>query len=87
MFKLAQQFVSSVLPSVIKPLQVLWNEVLGTIFLAFAIMLVRPAWKNYQALDDDPANLIKLALTVFFLAVMAGFGIHAFWRARRISKG
>jgi hypothetical protein len=86
MFKLAQQFVSSVLPSVIKPLQVLWNEVLGAIFLAFAIMLVRPAWKNYRTLDDDPANLIKLALTVFFLAVMAGFGIHAFLRARRISK-
>jgi hypothetical protein len=86
MFALIKKFFSIVVPSVIKPLRILWNEVLGAIFIAFAVMLVRPTWKSYVALDDDPANFVKLLLSVLFLTMMAGFGIHAFWRARRISK-
>lgn len=86
MWDLVKKFFVTVVPSVIKPLRVLWNEVLGTIFIAFAVVLVRPTWKSYQELDTDPANLIKLLLSILFLTLMAGFGIHAFWRARRIGK-
>lgn len=86
MWELVKKFFRTVVPSIIKPLRVLWNEVLGTIFIAFAIVLVRPTWRSYRELDTDPANLIKLLLSILFLTLMAGFGIHAFWRARRISK-
>jgi len=86
MIALIRKFLATVVPAVIKPLHILWNEILGTVFLVFAIVLVRPTWKSYRALDDDPVNFIKLALSLCFLVLMAGFGIHAFWRARRISK-
>jgi len=86
MFRLAKQFLSSVIPRVLRPLRILWNELLGTIFLTFAIVLVRPTWKAWKNLDADPANLIRLLLSVFFLLLMAGFGAHAFWRARKLSR-
>lgn len=86
MIALIRKFIATVIPAVIRPLHILWNEVLGAIFLIFAVVLVRPTWKNYRALDDDPANIIKLILSVCFFVVMAAFGIHAFWRARRISR-
>ena len=86
MFTLANKFCQAVLPRVFKPLHVLWNEMIGFLFLAFAVLLIRPVWRSYKELDDDPANLIKLVLSAFFLAVMLGFGLHAFWKARKIAR-
>jgi len=86
MFALIRKFLAAVVPAIIRPLHILWNEVLGSVFLIFAVVLVRPTWRSYKSLDDDPANLVKLALSLCFLVMMAGFGIHAFWRARRISR-
>jgi hypothetical protein len=86
MFRLARIFFSNVVPGVLRPLRILWNEVLGAVFLIFAVMLGRPTWRAWQTLDTDPANLIRALLSTFFMAMMAGFGIHAFWRARRIGQ-
>lgn len=86
MLKLAKQFAASVLPGVVKPMHSLWNEILGFLFLAFAVMLLRPIWRGYQELDLGFAHVMKFALSVFFFLIMAGFGIHAFWKARKISR-
>lgn len=82
----AQKFLKTVVPSVIKPLHSLWNEVIGFLFLAFAAILLRPIWRGYHELQSDPAYLIKFLLTVFFFLIMLGFGLHAFWKARKISR-
>jgi hypothetical protein len=86
MSALIGKFLRAVLPGIVKPLHSLWNEVLGALFLTLAIVLVRPIWRGYQEMDRDPAHLLKFLLTVFFFLVMLGFGLHAFWKARRITR-
>ena len=54
MFALIKKFFITIVPSVISRLRILWNEVLGAIFIAFAVMLVRPTWKSYVALTTIP---------------------------------
>ncbi len=86
MFRLVKKFIQAVLPGVIKPLHSLWNELLGFLFLALAVMLVRPVWRNYHEIEGDPAQFIKFLLSAIFFLTMLGFGLHAFWKARRISR-
>ena len=86
MFALIQKFFASVVPGVIRPLQVLWNQILGAIFLILAMLMARPTWKAWHEFDGQPVKLIRLALAIFFLLLMAGFGLHAFWRARRLDR-
>jgi len=83
---IVRKFVEHVLPGVVKPLHVLWNEVIGFLFLAFGVLLIRPVYHSYRDLDGDPANLVKLALSAFFMLVMMFFGVHSFWKARRIAR-
>ena len=78
--------MQTVVPAVIKPLHSLWNEVIGFLFIALAAILLRPIWKSYHEMDTDPAHLIKFLLIVFFFVVMLGFGLLAFWKARKISR-
>lgn len=86
MFKLAQTFYQSVMPGVIKPLHVLWNEVIGFLFVMLAVLTVPTGWRYFRALDDDPKNFFRLALTAVFVLTMAGFGISSFLKARRIRR-
>lgn len=82
----AKKFMQTVVPAVIKPLHSLWNEIIGFAFLAFAAILLRPIWRAYHEMETDPAHLIKFLLTVFFFVIMLGFGLQAFWKARKISR-
>ena len=86
MFRLLRTFLSNVIPGVIRPLKIIWNEVLGAIFLVFAVAAGRGVWKAWQELDEDPAKFFRLVLSAFFVLVMAGFGVHAFWRARKLGR-
>ena len=86
MSALIGKFLRAVLPGIVKPLHSLWNEVLGALFLCFAIVLIRPIWRGYQEMGRDSAHFLKFVLSVFFFLVMFGFGVHAFWKARRISR-
>lgn len=83
---MVKKFLQAFLPGIIKPLHSLWNEILGFMFIAIAVLLIRALWRGYQEIDLGLAHLIKFVLGVFFFLVMLGFGLHAFWRARRISK-
>jgi hypothetical protein len=82
----AKKFMQTVVPAVVKPLHSLWNEVIGFLFICFAAVLIRPMWRGYHEMQTDPAHLIKFVLTVFFFLIMLGFGLHGFWKARKISR-
>jgi hypothetical protein len=84
---LIQKFLNHVVPGVVRPLHALWNEVIGFVFVALGVLMVRTVWRGFHELDNDPASLSKLCLSVFFCVTMLGFGAHSFWRARRISRG
>ncbi len=84
---IAKAFIRSFMPGVIKPLHVLWNEILGFVFFMLALLVsVGPVRRGYHELDGDLANSIKFGLAVLLAALMLGFGVHSFLRARRIGR-
>jgi hypothetical protein len=86
MLSKTRQFAQHVLPGVIRPIRVLWNEVIGFFFVVLALWSVRSSIHAYRDFDGDMDSIFRLGMTWFFTLVMAGFGIHSFLRARRISR-
>lgn len=87
--RLVKKFFEIVMPGVIKPLHALWNEIIGFLFLAIAVFMIRPTWKAYQKFqtDADPGEaIVGLVGGAALMLVGLIFGIHGFWKARRISK-
>ena len=82
MFALAKKFLGHVIPGIIRPIHILWNQVIGFFFLVLAALPVPSAVRNWGKEGSGP----RLALTIPFVALMAWFGISSFWRARKISK-
>ncbi len=82
MFALAKKFLGHVLPGVIRPIHILWNQVIGFVFLVLAVLPVPSAVRSFGK-DGSEA---RLALTIPFVLLMAWFGVSSFLRARKISK-
>ena len=82
-----------VVPAVMKPARTLWNEVIGFLFLCFAVMFgfktVRYGIDYYKA-SSDPSGavgeLLRLGMAGFCTVLMAWYGITSFLRARKISR-
>lgn len=75
-----------VLPGVLKPIRVLWNEVIGFVFLALAVWACFSMYRNLRDFTGDGDGLVKILLSGLFVVMMAGFGISSFLRARKISR-
>ncbi len=75
------QFVRHIVPAIVKPAQILWNEVIGFIFLClgatFGFYAVR------YALRGDGVRLFVAGIAT---GIMAWYGISSFMRARKISR-
>jgi hypothetical protein len=82
MFRLAKRFLGHVIPGVIRPLHILWNQVIGFLFLVLAVLPVPSAIRNW----GKEGSGAHLALTIPFVLLMGWFGITSFWKARKISK-
>jgi hypothetical protein len=82
MFSKAKKLMGYVLPGVIRPIHILWNQVIGFFFLVLAVLPARSIMRDWDAADGGP----RLALEIPFAVLMGGFGIHSFLRARKISK-
>jgi hypothetical protein len=83
---MVKKFLTTVLPGILKPLQILWNQMLGFLFLAFAAVLIRPLWRAWSDPDKDGGDLWRLFLSGFFFLVLVAYGLHALFRARHISR-
>jgi hypothetical protein len=81
MFSLAKRFLGHVMPSIIRPIHILWNQVIGFLFIVLALYGVSSAVRSFQK-----GNGMGLAVAIAWVVPMAGFGIASFWRARKISK-
>lgn len=76
-----RKLLHSLMPGVIRPLQVLWNEIIGFLFLAIAVIFaggVVRNWNSYQ--------VAVRVLALLFALMMFYFGVTSFLRARRISR-
>lgn len=83
---MVKRFLTTVIPSVLKPLQVLWNQLLGFLFLAFGVIAgsrVIRIWLKEEWTGDDLAAIL---LGGGLAAVLLLYGLHAVFRARKIAR-
>lgn len=86
MLKLAGKFAKSVFPGVVKPLHILWNEMIGFVFLMFAVIGAFNCYRYITSVDANPDNFGRFAVTAVFTLVMGYFAGTSFWKARKIGK-
>ena len=83
-----KQFVRHVVPAILKPLRVLWNELIAFVFVAFGVLVGFSTYRKYQAEQTD-ADLVMLMAIVggaFFTLLLLWLGVSSWLRARRISR-
>jgi hypothetical protein len=86
MFRLIKQFFGHVLPGVLRPLHILWNEVIGFLFLAIAGILTPQVLRSYRDLDKPGGSPLRLFGLLLFALVMVYYGVTSFLRARKIGR-
>lgn len=82
----ARKFAQHVVPEVVRPARVIWNQAIGGVFLLFAALFFSNAVRYYTSSAGDSRNGVALAFSLFLGTVMAFFGIASFLKARRISR-
>jgi hypothetical protein len=80
------QFLTHVMPGVTRPLRVLWNEIIGFLFIVLAIWATPSAIRNLRNYDGQNESIFRASLALIFVLIMGYFGISSFWRARKIGK-
>lgn len=83
---MVKRFLAHVLPQVTRPIQILWNEMIGFLFLVLAVPAIWTAITSFRHVDQDGDNFFRAVIAVIFAVVMMYFGISSFLRARRISR-
>lgn len=81
-----RQFLHHVVPGVIRPLRVLWNEIIGFVFLALAVWAVPSTLRAIREFQGDAESFFRILLAGLFAVLMIWFGVGSFLRARRISR-
>src|SRR5580698_5350364 len=86
------KFVKHMVPAIAKPIHSLWNQVVGFFFLCFALMFAVWTFRYYRIYLHDPPgelgmDMTRIIATAVMGVVMAIFGVAAFLKARRISRG
>lgn len=82
------QFVQHVVPSVVKPARVLWNEIIGFLFLLLSLAGAPTGIKEFRRFQDSGStdNLFRCCVAVVFALLMLGFGVASLRRARKIAR-
>jgi threonine/homoserine/homoserine lactone efflux protein len=83
---LISKFLSHVLPGVVRPLHALWNEVIGFLFIVFAVVAGFYVIRAMRSFEGDIEGLFRIVLPALFGLVMGYFGVSSFLRARKISR-
>lgn len=86
MWTRVKQFFHYVMPAVLRPLHVLWNQIIGFVFIVLALWAVPSTIRAVREFDGDTESLVRIALAASFVTMMLWFGITSFLRARKISR-
>ncbi len=81
-----RQFLHHVVPGVVKPMRVLWNEIIGFVFLVFSILMGFSTYRNFRNIEKSDGSALPLIAGSLFAGLMLYFGITSFMRARKISR-
>lgn len=83
----AQKFAQHVVPEVVRPARIIWNQAVGAIFLLFAVLFFGNAMRYFDGPQGpDTRNIVALLFSLFMGGIMAFFGIGSFLKARRIGR-
>ena len=82
----AKRFARHVVPAVVRPARVIWNQALGLVFLLFALLFVANAARYYKSLHTEAHSPVGFGFSLFLALVMAFFGIGSFLKARHIAR-
>ncbi|MEO8027958.1 MAG: hypothetical protein ABI823_15845 [Bryobacteraceae bacterium] len=86
MSDIVRRFVKHVVPGVIHPIRIIWNQVIGFLFVVLAIWPASAAVKDIMKFDGSGEQLLRICFTVAFALILGGFGINSFWRAHKIGR-
>lgn len=86
MFGLPKQFLQHVVPSIVKPLHILWNEIIGFVFVSLAVIAGFRTFSFYNAAATDADQGVRMIFSGVFTLVMLYFGVSSFWKAKKIGK-
>ena len=75
----AKKFAHHVVPEVVRPARVIWNQAIGGVFLLFAVSFL---WYAIRARQNTAGTIFG----VFLGVVMAFFSAASFLKARQISR-
>jgi hypothetical protein len=86
-----REFVRHIVPAVLKPARTLWHEIIGFVFICFAVVFGFRAVRLYLdfsrgAGDAANADFVRFLIATFCTLLMLYFGVTSFLRARRISR-
>lgn len=79
-------FMHHVMPGVVRPMRVLWNEIIGFVFIVFAVVMSSGVIREVRKLDSPEGSLGRVVIAGSFLVILLFFGVTSFLRARRISR-
>jgi hypothetical protein len=79
MFRMAKKFLDHVIPGVVRPIHIVWNQAIGFVFIVLAVVF------GYRIVRGNEPIGLQIVAGVFVLLI-AWFGVSSFWKARKISK-
>jgi predicted phage tail protein len=82
----AQKFAQHVVPEVVRPARIIWNQAVGGVFIVFAIMFFGSAFRYFDSKTGIISNPVGLGFAIFLGVLMAIFGVSSFLKARRIGR-
>lgn len=86
MLSLGKKLVQHVLPSVFKPIHILWNQLIAFTFFVLAVAVVPSAYRTVREFDGEPRSIFRIGLSCTFAVLMVYFSVSSYLKARKISK-
>ncbi len=86
MARIVQHFMTHVVPGVLKPLRILWNEVIGFLFLVLGGWFANGTLRGYRNLDKTGESPLLLIASGLLSLVLLYYGVTSFLRARKIGR-
>ena len=77
----AKRFAQHVVPEVVRPARVIWNQAIGGMFLILTLGALASGFSYYRQ-----QNIVALGFAFIFGSVMAFFCLTSFLQARKIRR-
>ena len=81
-----RRFFQTVLPGIIKPLHVLWNEMIGFFFGVLALFIGVSLVRDVMSFKGDSEGFFRIVLMGIAFTVMGGYALQSYLKARKIGR-